>query len=322
MYVSYADLRRPRSPVRPMLPDARASLARCGATRSPIWLPPSYSPSLSLPGRAIARPPSYGSAPWPIVPRAGIAKNGGWIHANTPMRPGLGQISSPQSIASIASTGASVTTSLLIALGTAPTIVGPIIAGAIAVANILVGVFKGCGSTCTEASDIANQVEPALQQNLANYLAAPVHYASLQAAFLNNFTTAWSALTQACGNPQLMSAGQNCISERQQGSCSYKTTPGGWQQTNGVWTYVYPGANGSGSTCWNWFVGYHDPIANDPTVVPDPSPASSAVSGATSVITQGLTDIGISPSTTLFGIPLSTLALPAIALLIVLALMD
>jgi hypothetical protein len=238
------------------------------------------------------------------------------------MRPGMGQVSSPQSIASIASTGASVTTSLLVALGTAPTIVGPIVAGVIAVANLLVGVFKGCGSTCTEASDIANQVEPVLQQNLANYLAAPVHYASLQAAALNNFTTAWSALTQACGNPQLLSAGQNCISERQQGACSYKTTPGGWQQTSGTWTYVYPGANGSGSTCWNWFIGYHDPIANDPTVVADPSPAASAVSGASSVITQGLTDIGLSPSTQIFGIPLSSLALPAAILVALLLVMD
>src|SRR5271155_605073 len=324
MYVSYADLRRPRSPVMPMLPEARASLARCAVMRSPIWLPPSYSPSLSVAARAlIARPPAFRSAPWPMVPRAGIAKNGGWIHSNTPMRPGLGQVtSSPQSIASIASTGASVTTSLLVALGTAPTIIGPIIAGVVAVANLLVSVFKGCGSTCTEASNIANQVEPVLQQNLSNYMSAPVHYASLQAAALNNFTTAWSALTQACGNPQLLSAGQNCISERQQGSCSYKTTPGGWQQTNGTWTYVYPGANGSGSTCWNWFVGYHDPIANDPTVVADPSAASSEVSGATSVITQGLTDIGISPSTTLFGIPLSSLALPAAVLVAVLLLMD
>jgi hypothetical protein len=317
MYVSYADLRRPRSPVVAMAPEARAMLARCGAARSPIWLPPSYSSSLSVARAPIVRPPWPGSAPGSMAARAGIARNGGWIHPGSPMRPGLGQatISSPQSIASIASTGASVTTSLLIALGTAPTIIGPIVAGVIAVANLLVGVFKGCGSTCTEASDIANQVEPVLQQNLANYLAAPVHYASLQAAALNNFTTAWSALTQACGNPQLLSAGTNCISERQQGACSYKTTPGGWQQTNGTWTYVYPGANGSGSTCWNWFIGYHDPIANDPTVVADPSPASTAVSGA-------LTDIGLSPSTTVFGVPLSSLALPALALVAVLLLMD
>ena len=34
---------------------------------------------------------------------------------------------------------------------------------------------------------------------------------------------------------------------------------------------AYTGASGSGTACWDWFIGYHDPIANDPTVVPDPT---------------------------------------------------
>ena len=98
--------------------------------------------------------------------------------------------------------------------------------------------------------------------------------ASLQAAALNNFDTVWNALKTACSDPSLGAAGQRCISDRQQGSCAYKVSPGGWQ--NGV--YVYNGPNGSGSSCWNWFVGYRDPIANDPTVVPDPTPTSPSAS--------------------------------------------
>lgn len=327
MYVSYADLagRRP-SPILPMHPDPRvraAVLARSGAGRSPVWLPGSPLPAVSPypAGRAIARPAARSSAPWPVfprqAPRAGIATNGGWIHPGSPMRPGLGQVST-QAISQIAATGATTTISTLVALGAITGPVGAAIAGLVAVGTLLASVFKGCGQTCVEASDIANQVESALQQNLQQYLSSPVHYQSLQTAALNNFQTAWTALTQACGAASLASAGQNCISERQQGACSYKTSPGGWTQSSaGVWTYTYPGANGSGSSCWNWFIGYHDPIANDPTVVADP-----AGTAATSAITQGLTDVGISASTTLFGIPIATLAIPAALALLLWMVLD
>lgn len=180
-------------------------------------------------------------------------------------------------ISAIASTGASATVGILIAMGTLTGPIGAAIAGVIAVAQLLVSVFHGCGETCVEATTIVNQVEPILQQNLATYLASPVHTTSLQAAAVNNFQTAWNAVVQNCQNPQLLSAGTNCVDERQQGACAYKTSPGGWQQAaDGSWSYVYPGANGSGSACWNWFVGYLDPIQNDPTVVPDSAASSTA----------------------------------------------
>ncbi len=195
-------------------------------------------------------------------------------------------------ISAIASTGASATVGILVAMGTLTGPVGAAIAGVIAVAQLLVSVFHGCGETCVEATTIVNQVEPILQQNLATYLASPVHTTSLQAAAMNNFQTAWNAVVQNCQNPQLLSAGTNCVAERQQGSCAYKTSPGGWQQaSDGSWTYVYPGANGSGSACWNWFVGYLDPIQNDPTVVPD-SVATSTAAGT------GVAQTGAGPDLT------------------------
>lgn len=263
--------------------------------------------------------------------RAGIARPAGWIRSSHPMVGpvrGVGQasLSSPQTINQIATTGAATTVSILVALGTVTGPVGAAIAGLVAVGSLLASVFKGCGSTCTEATSIANQVEQALQQNLSTYMSAPVHYASAQAAALNNFQTAWNALTQACGNPQLLSAGTNCISERQQGACSYKTSPGGWQQNSaGAWAYVPPGANNSGSSCWNWWIGYHDPIANDPTVVPDPSPVSASspigasVGGVVNTIGSAVSSLS---SGTLFGIPISNLLLPAAVLIAILALTD
>ena len=65
--------------------------------------------------------------------------------------------------------------------------IGAAIGGRIAISQLLVGIFQGCGQTCVEASNIANQVEPALQQNLAAYLASPVRTVSMQAAAINNF---------------------------------------------------------------------------------------------------------------------------------------
>lgn len=178
-----------------------------------------------------------------------------------------------QMINGMAATGASTTVSILAYLGTFGASSGPIgaaIVGIIAIASMLANQFQGCGQTCIQASNIANQCEPILLKNLNTYLASPVHYKSLQAAALNNFDFTWNSLMQACGNPQLATAGQNCVSDRQRGACKWKASPGGW--SNGQYTPA--GAAGSGDSCWNWWVGYRDPIANDPTVVPDPVPGS------------------------------------------------
>lgn len=176
---------------------------------------------------------------------------------------------------------------------------------------------SGCGATCIQASNVVNQAEPLLLQNLQTYLAAPIHYASAQAQALANFAAVWSAVNAACASPSLGMPGANCIAQREQGACAYKTSPGGW--SNG--TYTYPGANGSGSTCWNWFVGYHDPIANDPTVVPDPpgEELSSAISSLTGGTATGcfslLTPFGI-PDPCIGGIPIGLGTAAGIAILL------
>jgi hypothetical protein len=228
---------------------------------------------------------------------------------------GLGQTTAPApsatSIASVAASAAAATGSILAGLSSASVgilsssfaLAGPIgaaIAGLTAIAIAIASQFKGCGQTCIEATDIVNQVEPYLQQNLATYLAAPIHYASLQAAAMNNFNTAWNALTAACSAAALGTAGQNCISNRANGACYYKTSGGVWQPMSG-WPYyqwIGFGAAGSGNTCWNWFVGYYDPIANDPTVVPDPtSPSDLSTTPTTVSGTPATTTTAASTST-------------------------
>ena len=114
---------------------------------------------------------------------------------------------------------------------------------------------------------------------------SPIHYASMQQAYLALFDGTWAALVKACSDPNLGAAGQRCITDRQAGSCAYHVSPGGWTQgADGQWTFVPYGANGSGDVCWNSFVGRRDPVANDPTVVPDPvgaitDPTTGAVTG-------------------------------------------
>lgn len=195
---------------------------------------------------------------------------------------GLGALgdATAQQINAIVTTGASTTVGILAALSVVTGPIGAAIAGLVAVGSLIANVFQGCGQTCTVASNDANQIEAALKQNLQVYLSSPVRTQSMQAAALNNFNTVWQALVSACSNPALGKAGQNCVSERQSGACAYKTSPGGWTQSGGAWTYAYPGTNGSGSACWNWFVGYHDPIANDPGVVSDSAVTAATASAA------------------------------------------
>jgi hypothetical protein len=208
----------------------------------------------------------------------------------------MGQVNNG-TIAQVANQGLTVTTQILKDIGTIGGPVGQIIASIGQLGVMLAQIFSGCGNTCTMASRLANQVEPVLQQNLQTYLSSPVRTQSMQAAALNNFTTAWAALTQACGNPQLMAAGQSCIQDRQSGGCHWKASPGGWAQTSdGTCTYTPWGAAGSGTSCWNWFVGYHDPIANDPCVQPD---SVLTAGGSSTSSTSGV----VSGSDTIFGLP-------------------
>jgi hypothetical protein len=129
--------------------------------------------------------------------------------------------------------------------------------------------IKGCGPACVQTSAWANQAEALLKQNLDAWQKLPTRTASMQAAFLQNFDTIWQHLESQCNQVQ-GAAGINCIGDRNQGACHY---------TN---------ANG----CWNWFVGYRDPIANDPSVVPD-SVASTVGSAAGASVSIGGSSIPV-----------------------------
>ncbi len=92
-------------------------------------------------------------------------------------------------------------------------------------------------------TQIVNELEPHLKNNLDAYLSGPRTRAS-QAAALKNFDDAWAwlASAEACGNQDLGNPGKACIADRSRGGK------------------------------WDWFAYYRDPIANDPDVKEDAAP--------------------------------------------------
>lgn len=141
----------------------------------------------------------------------------------------------------------------------------PFVAAAGAVASMVsqvAAMFQGCGQTCVETSDAANQAGAIATQIRDNYLAEPVHYASLQQIAVDGIQKIFAQLQQVCSNPAMGAAGQRCISER---LVKGGTAP--WCPT---------------STGCDWITVILDPVLNDPDVVPDPTTASSIVSTLTS----------------------------------------
>jgi hypothetical protein len=155
--------------------------------------------------------------------------------------------------------------------------------------------------TKINSSKAVQDLEPQAQQNLANWLSLPTsqRYASVQAAALSVFDQIWAQLQQVC--TQIGGdGGSHCLLDRQQGACTtYTNGPVGWTGSPPQFTGGNSGAglpescycsswncpNGQcaspPNSCWNWFIGYRDPIANDPYVQPDP------VAGASTTSTSG-----------------------------------
>ncbi len=122
----------------------------------------------------------------------------------------------------------------------------PFVAAALLAAPFVMKLFqnggKGCGESCVLTADAANQIEEQLKLNLAAYMKSGRTNAE-QAAALQVFDAYWQSLEQYCGQPEFQStkAGRNCINDRKRGACVWKES----------------------GQCWNWFIGYRDPIAQD-----------------------------------------------------------
>jgi len=90
------------------------------------------------------------------------------------------------------------------------------ITGAFIGVTTLIGLFKKRGAQKVAATEVVNEAEPILQQNLAAWQNSE-KYQSQQEFAIANFYDVWVNVERFCGNPKLGSAGERCISERQEG---------------------------------------------------------------------------------------------------------
>lgn len=189
---------------------------------------------------------------------------------------------SGQDVAQGASVGGSIALTILGASAAAGPI-GLAIGGAVAAISMLSGtitkLIDGCGQSCVQATDIVNQAETYVQEIASAYWNAPEHTKSLQAYTLQQLDAIFDKVRALCGQIP-GNAGLNCVKER---------------LTRG---YLPPWCVTAGLTladgCGGWYDVTYDPIANDPSVVPDPTPVS-AVTDTISSAFSGLTGGGYGP---------------------------
>lgn len=128
----------------------------------------------------------------------------------------------------------------------------PFVLAAASLIAPIASMFKGCGATCTQASQIANQATAAAQSIMDRWAAAPVKYASIQKAALAALNDVWNYIAGSCQKIG-GKGGSQCIADRQRGGK------------------------------YDFFAWAIDPIANYQPIVPDPptpGTLSSALSGS------------------------------------------
>jgi hypothetical protein len=195
---------------------------------------------------------------------------------NTALHYGLRGLGAPCS-AGAAAIHSAVGTGLRTAAGLDPE---PISKAVLGIASLVQNFFGQPDCDKIATTEIVNQAELFLKQNLAAWQSLPAAQKTVanQQVALQVFDNIWAQVMQSCaGTQQYGSAGIACVADRQQGACH-------WQ------------ANGQ---CWNWFVGYRDPIANDPQVQQNlaMNPLGSILPGSVT----SLLPAGIDPTLLLVG---------------------
>jgi len=204
--------------------------------------------------------------------------------------PGLGSTAAQTGTAIGAAAGSSA-----VAIGVATGAIGGPVGAAIGAGIGLVATAinalianSGCGPTCVATSGWANQAEPLLRQNILAYFSQPAPRSrSSQLAALQNFDAVWNTLRQQCGQPGTGDAGVRCISDRDDGACT-------WRQTSNSPLLGIPGEPQPGD-CWNWKSGYRNPIAMDSQVVDDSASAiaQGAVDNSAAAVSSFLGSLGL-----------------------------
>jgi hypothetical protein len=152
------------------------------------------------------------------------------------------------------------------------------VAGLIAAAAQIAKALKigyGCGPTCIQATQIVNSAESTFNQNVDEYESGGID----QATAINNWNGMWGAIQQACGAIP-GAAGIDCVSDRAAGSCKWKQTAVGASKG-------YPGVPKEGE-CWNWDLGYHQPLLL-PALVPYGGGVTGSLNSVADSVVSSLT---------------------------------
>jgi hypothetical protein len=180
------------------------------------------------------------------------------------------------------------------AVALANPIAGAAVAAAGGVADLVGAVaklFQGCGSTCTEATSIVNQVEPYLQQNNQIYFTNPYRTTGDQANAIATAQQIFAIVQQQCGNAALGTAGQNCISQRIGNGMSVNSSSCAFGETTANEYPPYASVPYPVGVCWTWTLAYLDPIQNDdPPGGNAAATASPAPGGSSSTLAAAETD--------------------------------
>lgn len=201
-------------------------------------------------------------------------------------RPGLGQAQAPGELSQTAN---EIGSGLLSASAGVTQAAGPIAGAAVAAAGgiaELVGavsrLFQGCGQTCVEATSIVNEAEPYLRQNNQIYFSNPNRTTGDQQSAIATAQQIIATIQQACGNPALGMAGQNCIQPRfgngmnvGSNSCAFGLTTG--NEYPPYCSVPYPVG-----VCWTWNLAYLDPIVND--IPPGGSGVATTAAGSVTAV--------------------------------------
>lgn len=156
----------------------------------------------------------------------------------------------------IQSTGGTIMSAGAPLLSNPATALPGVIVEAVGALTALVGTFVGggCGPTCPEATNVVNQAEPVLKQNLQAFLAGQID----KTTALSNFDQVWQSVVTAC-NQIPAPGGRDCIKDRQQGGK------------------------------WDWFAYYRNPIAS----TPDTTTASSMTNMVSTTFSSYIPLIGV-----------------------------
>lgn len=149
----------------------------------------------------------------------------------------------------------------------------PISKAILTVGALITSFFSHPDYSKIATTEIVNQAEVLLKNNLTAWQSLPAaeKNSATQQAALENFDSVWTQVEQACLGGNYGSAGNACLADRQQGACHFQ-------------------ANGQ---CWNWFIGYRDPIANDPAVAANMAAPSSGTISTGPIVTAAAAAAGV-----------------------------